>query len=259
MRSSLTVAAAQTIPVRGDVDANVERHLRLVELAAREKTQLLLFPELSLTGYELELGPELAFTETDARLAPLAEAARSHSMVVVAGAPVRLESRLHIGAFVISTDGTASVYTKQHLGAFPESAVVDGVVPPREDAFFDPGTRNSLVRLGDTLAAIAVCADANRSSHPQAAAERGARVYLASMFVIPSELERDTANLASHAARHAMAVVFANYGGPSGGLASGGRSAIWSETGELLVQLDRAGEGVAVARSDASGWRAKKL
>jgi NAD+ synthase (glutamine-hydrolysing) len=56
-----------------------------------------------------------------------------------------------------------------------------------------------------------------------------------------------------------MAVAFANYGGPSGGLASGGRSAVWSETGELLAQLEASGGGVAVAIESHAGWRAKAI
>lgn len=84
---------------------------------------------------------------------------------------------------------------------------------------------------------MAVCADTSRPSHPQAAADRGARTYFTSMFVIPTELERDTANLRTYAVRHSMAVAFANYGGQSGGLASGGGSTIWSERGEPVAQL----------------------
>ena len=47
------LAAAQTVPVRGDVEANLAQHVRLVRVAAEEKAQVLVFPELSLTGYEL--------------------------------------------------------------------------------------------------------------------------------------------------------------------------------------------------------------
>jgi NAD+ synthase (glutamine-hydrolysing) len=54
-------------------------------------------------------------------------------------------------------------------------------------------------------------------------------------------------------------VVFANYGGPSGGLASGGRSAIWSETGELLARLEPTGAGVVVATGTDAGWRARAI
>ena len=50
----LTIGAAQPEPSRGDVAENLERHVRLVRLAAKHEVQTLVFPELSLTGYELD-------------------------------------------------------------------------------------------------------------------------------------------------------------------------------------------------------------
>ena len=253
------IAAAQTVPVRGDVAANVERHLQLVRVAAQEQAEVLVFPELSLTGYEMDLAAGLAFSPTDPRLAPLVEAASSHSMTLVAGAPVRLESRLHIAAFIISPDRTVGLYTKHRLGAFTADASCDGVVPPAEATVFQPGTLNPLVRLAGNTAAVAVCADIGQASHPRQAAERGARTYLASMFVIPSEFEQESARLETYAVQHSMTVAFANYGGPSGGLRSAGRSAIWSGTGELLVRLEAVGAGVAVAVETPAGWRGRAI
>lgn len=257
MTRSRSVAVAQTVPARGDVEANVGQHLRLARLAAAERPQVLVFPELSLTGYEIGLARGLAFSREDARLAPLVEAARASSMTLVVGAPVGAGALLHIGAFIIGPDGAVGLYTKQRMGAFSEAAGCDGVVPPAEATVFHPGELNPLVRLAGGAAAVAVCADTGRPAHPREAAERGATAYLASMFVIPSEFERETAGLRAYAARHSMAVAFANYGGPSGGLASAGRSAIWSETGELLAQLAPTGAGVAFAAEGDSGWRAK--
>jgi predicted amidohydrolase len=254
-----SLAVAQTLPVRGDVAANLEQHLTLARVAAGEQAQVLVFPELSLTGYELDLADELAFSEHDARLDPLVDAAVSHAMTLVVGAPVRLGERLHLGAFLLAPDRSIDVYTKHHLGAFPASANPGGNVPPPEASVFAAGDRNPLVALGGGTAAVAVCADTGRPSHPQAAAERGARTYLASTFVIPSDLANDARNLATYAARHGMAVAFANFGGPSGGLPAAGRSAIWSERGERLVQLEARGAGVAVAREGEVGWRAKAL
>ncbi len=251
-----SIAAAQTVPVRGEIDANLERHLQLVDVAADEGTQVLVFPELSLTGYELDLGGSLAFSETDPRLDPLVDAASSRAMTLVVGAPVTMAGGLHIGALIISPNREVSVYTKHHLGAFSNSAAVDGIVPPAERTFFEPGDSNPLVRLGDQLAAVAVCADTGRPSHPQRAADRGAKIYLASMFVIPSEFEAETANLKASATQHSMTVVFANYGGPSGGLASAGRSSIWSERGVLLARLGPTGAGVVIATEECDGWRA---
>jgi predicted amidohydrolase len=257
VRRVRAIAAAQTIPVRGDVAANVADHLRLIHAAAEEQAEVLVFPELSLTGYELDLANALAFSERDRRLGPLVEAASSYRMTLVVGAPTRTGARLYIGAFILSPDTAVRLYTKHHLGAFPASASSDGIVPPAEDTVFHAGTRNPLVRFGDHRAAVAVCADTSRPSHPQAARDRGVTTYLASTFIIPSDLERDTARLRSYAVRHSMAVARANYGGPSGGLPSGGGSAIWSEKGDLLTQLEGTGAGVVVAIETDDGWCAK--
>jgi predicted amidohydrolase len=254
-----SLAAAQTVPKRGDVDANVEEHLRLAHAAAQEGARVLVFPELSLTGYELDLADRLAFSEPDARLVPLIELASSCSMTLVVGAPARIAARLHIGAFMISPDRSVELYTKHHLGAFPTDASPDGVVPPAEATVFQPGDQSPLVRFDGHTAAIAVCADTGRPSHAAAAAERGASTFLASMFFTPAELEGESARLRSYAVRHSMAVVLANHGGPSGGLAAAGGSAIWSEQGELLVQLEGSGSGVAVAIEGRAGWRARAV
>lgn len=253
------MAVAQTVPVRGDVTANLAAHVRLVELASRVQPDVLVFPELSLTGYELDLAASLAFTIRDSRLAPLIDVARASKITLIVGAPVRREERLHIGAFIISPTAEVSLYTKHHLGAFSPSAQCDGTVPPAEATVFQPGDLDPLIRFDAHTAAVAICADTGRPSHPRAAAHRGATTYLASMFVIPSEFDRETAGLQRYSKQHMMAVAFANFGAPSGGLASAGRSSIWSPRGECLVELPAAGAGVAVAIESAGGWQAERI
>ncbi len=254
-----SIAVAQTCPFRGDVTANLREHVRLTALAVAEGAEVVVFPELSLTGYEIGLANELAFSERDARLAHLVDAAASGSITIVAGAPVRLNGRLHIAALILRPDRTSTVYTKHHLGAFGESARVDGVVPPAEATVFEPGDRNPLVRFGNSTAAVAVCADIGRPSHPQNAAGLGANVYLASMFVIPSDFDGDSAKMRRYAAQYSMAVALANFGSATGGLAAAGRSSIWSQRGELLAQLPSTGAGIAVARETPEGWQAKTV
>jgi predicted amidohydrolase len=259
MKRGRSLAAAQTLPKRGDVDANLAEHLHLARVAAEEGAQLLVFPELSLTGYELDLAEKLAFAPDDPRLEPLAGAAASLGLTLVAGAPVRVEGRLHLGAFVVAPDRSIALYTKHHLGAFPASANPGGAVPPAEASVFAPGARNPLVPLGEHTAAVAICADIGRPAHAQHAAERGADTYLASMFVIPADLASDVGKLSSYAARHGMAVVLANFGGPTGGLPSAGSSAVWSPAGEAVAQLGPVGAGVVIAHEGAGGWRGKAI
>jgi predicted amidohydrolase len=254
-----SLAAAQTIPKRGDVEANLEGHIRLIQATAEGDARLLVFPELSLTGYELDLANDLAFSEHDPRLTPLTQLASSYNMTLIVGAPVRIGAQLCIGAFILYADGSVDLYTKQRLGAFPLDANPAGKVPPAEATVFQPGDRNPLVQFAGNTAAVAVCADIGRPAHAKEAADRGARNYLASMFVIPADLEQETTRLGEYAMKHSMAVVFANFGGPSGGLPSGGSSAILSERGKRLVQLPATGPGVAIAIEDETGWHTKQI
>lgn len=261
MPRSRSIAVAQTCPVRGDVPANLDEHIRLAGLAAAEGAQVVVFPELSLTGYELDVAEELAFSEDDPRLAPLLDLATAHGTILVVGAPVRVGLLLHIGAFVLGPDRTTRLYTKRRLGAFPPDAACDsiaGTVPPAEATVFRPGEHDPLIGFGDSTAAIAVCADVGDPGHPQRAADRGADAYLASMFVIPSDYDGDVAKLSRYARQHRMLTALANFGGPSGGLRSAGRSAIRSETGELLVRLDADGSGVAVV-TETEGYRTRAV
>ena len=256
MAPARSIAVAQTCPVAGDVQANLDEHVRLARLAAAEGAQLVVYPELSLTGYELGLANGLAFAENDPRLASLLDVAALYSLMLIAGAPLRIGSRLHIGAFILAPERTVEIYTKHYLGAFAPSASCDGVIPPAEATVFHAGDRNPLVRFGGgSIAAVAVCADIGRAAHPQQAADRGAQIYLASMFVIPSDFAGDVAKLQRYAAQHSMMVALANFGSPSGGLAAAGRSAIWSERGEVLIQRGPAGAGIAVVSEDEQGRR----
>jgi predicted amidohydrolase len=256
MTRSRSIAVAQTCPVAGDVQANLDEHVRLTLLAATEGARVVVFPELSLTGYELTLAGELAFSESDHRLSPLLDVAASHAMTLVVGAPVRMGPAVYIGAFIVSPDGTIGLYTMHRLGAFSPSASrdsCDGNLPSAENTVFQPGDRNPLIHLGGHVAAVAVCADIGSPTHAEQAAKRGADTYLASMFVIPSEFDGEFAKLSRYAVKHRMMTALANFGSPSGGLRSAGRSSIWSETGELLVQLESNDAGVAVVMESEHG------
>jgi len=82
--TELTVGLAQIDCRLGDLDGNVERHLEWIERARAGGVDLLLFPELSLTGYRLlHLTPRVALRGAgEPRLARLAEAAGTMSVVL---------------------------------------------------------------------------------------------------------------------------------------------------------------------------------
>ena len=61
----LNIGLAQMYPKLGDVPANLDTHLDYIERAANQGVDLLIFPELSMTGYQVQdLVPEVAIRST---------------------------------------------------------------------------------------------------------------------------------------------------------------------------------------------------
>lgn len=255
MLGELSIAVGQVWATRGDVDANVAQHLRMVSAAAACGVQLLVFPELSLTGYELDLAERLAFSPGDSRLSPLCDAACNAAMDLIVGAPIRMDDRLHLGAFLIRPDGDVAIYTKRGLGAFGPEVNPGGPIPPPEAEVFVPGDRNPSIVVGGSTAAVGICAETLGPDHAASAARGGANIYAACHFGIPLDTGFRLRVLKGHAIRYGMAVAFANHGGPTGGLQAGGLSSIWSEDGTCVARLG-SGLQLAVSHRAANGeWK----
>jgi predicted amidohydrolase len=244
--STLTIAAAQTISIAGDLSANITRHGCFIEIAAQQGVELLVFPELSLTGYEGEVAAALAIDPQDAVLQPLRDLARALGITAVVGMPIRLEdgASVLIGAVVLGADGSLGVYSKQHLHS-------------GEELVFAPGVGGSTLNIGGEVIALAVCADFSHASHAAAAADQGAGLYAAGVLLSEKGYAADTAILQGYARQHSMAVLMANHGGLTGGWQSAGRSGIWSEDGSLVVAAPGAGDLLVIAERHEGGWQGR--
>lgn len=241
--SSLRIAAAQSVSAPGDIAANVATHCTFIAQASACNVDVVVFPELSLCGYELSLLGACALRPDDEVLAPIRELATSKAISVIVGAPILSPSnRLHIGAITFYPNGKSSIYCKQHLH-------------PGEDRYASAGDSPCApYPVGDEAIAIAICADTAHEIHPQTAAAAGASLYLASVLVSDAGYVTDAGNLARYAERYRMATLMANHGGPTGAYVSAGKSAFWSEQGRLIVAAPGAGQYLVIAAKSSKGW-----
>ena len=234
-------AIAQPVVAKGDIAANVARHVTLAEVAAREGARLVLFPELALTGYEPALVAGLAVAAGDPRLAPLGAAAARLGIVLVTGAPLKTAGLSRIAALSFLPNGTVQVYTKQYLH-------------PGEETAFAVGDGGAGLAFDGAHIALAVCAEIAHPEHAAAAARSGADLYAASVLISENGYAHDAALLRGYAREHRMPVAMANHGGPTGGWASAGRSALWDEDGNVVIAAQGAGECLLVAHRRAGRW-----
>lgn len=243
MKDRLVIAAAQLASIPGDLEANLARHERFVLAAADRGARLIVFPELSLSGYEPSLAKECVLGLDDERLHPLRELAAAREIAVVAGAPFRApDGGLHIGAILIEPGKNVAGYAKQHLHG-------------NEKDFFVPGHLDLLFTIPGASVALAVCADTSHPEHAESAARRGATLYAAGVLWTEKGYGSDAALLQDYARRHSMAVLMANHAAPSGGWVPAGRSAVWAENGSLVAAAPGDGELLVLAEREEGGWR----
>lgn len=243
----MILSAAQTIPKRGNITENLNDHYRLTKLAAAHGSQVIVFPELSITGYEREEAANLSFTPNDQKLNTLKALAMEEKILIIAGAPVKLETGLCIGSFVLFPDGKTALYTKQFLHGGEEQFFLSG---------FD---HNPAINLQNERISLAICADITNPLHPANAAKANCTIYIASLFYTPNGIPEGHRLLSEFAKNYAITVLMANYGGDSWGMASGGQSACWSDTGEMLANLDSSGEGLVILEKENGIWGGKTV
>ena len=237
-------AVAQSIAIRDDVHHNVGRHVRFITAAAEHGAQMILFPELSLTGYHHDFTLNDAIAADDKRLDPLRAVVEQQKIVAIAGMPVALSDGLGIGALVIAPGDVSSVYAKEYLHEGEEVAFV-------------PGSGGPLVLVDREVVGLAICADMTHPEHACAAADSGATVYAASCFITEAGYAADTELLRRYAVEHQMLVLMANYGEPTPDYSCAGKSAVWSAQGTLLACAPETGEWLCVVDRLEGEWVGK--
>lgn len=167
----LRVALAQLAPRLGAVDENLGRHHELLAEARDEGADLVVFPELGLTGYLLQdLNAEVAMRRDDARIVELARAADGLSCVV-SFVEESDDHRLFIAAALLEGGTVRHVHRKVFL---PTYGLFD------ERRFFAPGSmiRSAASdRLGLRLG-ISICEDFWHLATPQLLALDGAQLLI---------------------------------------------------------------------------------
>jgi len=248
----MRLALAQIDTVVGDLDGNRDRILARLEEARGGGADLVLFPELAVTGYppeDLLLRP--GFLKAAARtLEEIAAATRGIAALV--GTP-HLDRDL-FNACAVCVDGEVkAIYRKQFL---PNYGVFD------EDRYFQPGRGLVLLRCGDTLVGPTVCEDIWQPGPPASdLALAGAHVVAnisASPFHVGKGAEREEM-LATRARDNSCWIVLVNAVGAQDELIFDGQSLVLDESGEVVVRGPAFEEALLLVDVDATTAVARRL
>ena len=169
MGTLLKVGLAQIDCRLGQVEANLERHLELVERARGEGVELLVFPELSLTGYRLlHLTGRVAQPVDSPAVRRLAEAAGDLSLVVGL-VEEDAQGVLYNSAVLIRDGAVGHVHRKLYLPTY-------GIF--QEGRFFGPGKKLALADSGSRHLGILICEDLWHPHLARSLATAGAKLLI---------------------------------------------------------------------------------
>ncbi|HWQ84602.1 MAG TPA: nitrilase-related carbon-nitrogen hydrolase [Anaerolineales bacterium] len=248
----LTLALAQINTRLGDVPANLEKHLQLASEARASGADLLVFPELSLTGYVLQdLATAVAHrpNSDDPIFRPLLEASREIDLVVgfVDEDP---RNRFFIASAYLSGGKVVHVHHKLYMATY---GLFD------EGRFFAWGDSVQAFDTRFGRLGILICEDFWHASPPYLLWLDGAELLLFTSASpgrgLSKEPVLDSARWVEHlnqayASMFTCFVAHANRVGYEDGLNFWGGSTLFDPSGELLVQGKYHEEGVVLADVD---------
>ena len=235
----MRIAVAQTRPVKGVIEANIVHHKRLIALAVEEGAQVLVFPELSITGYEPELAKELATPpdDPDGRFDDFQLISNGSKITLGIGAPVQGENGILIGMMLFEPNKPRQVYNKRYLHA-------------DELPYFMAGEEQLFLNEGQDKIALSICYELSVPEHAAYAHEQGAQFYVSSVAKSAAGVAKAIETLRGTAFDYGMAVLFSNCVGHCDNFDCGGGTAVISREGQLLAQLNDTDEGVLILDTD---------
>ena len=220
MREPLTIAVAQPVCRPGDVAANAAAHTDAIRAAS---ARLVVFPELSLTGYVLDAA---AIAPDDIRLVPIVDACHETGSVALVGAPVtEAPGEDHIGMLAVDGTGARVAYRKMWLGS-------------NETRRFSRGSDPAVLELDGWRLGLAVCKDAGVPQHWADTAALGIDAYVAGSVKAPDEAALQDERARRVATEQGIWVAVASGAGSNGGGydPAAGRSGIWAADGSVVAQ-----------------------
>jgi predicted amidohydrolase len=229
----MKICVAQTRPVKGDIQQNIATHKKLLALAASNGANSIIFPELSLTGYEPRLSKELATNPDDPRFDVLQKISDTAQLMIGVGVPIKKNDGICIGMVIFQPQKARQLYSKKYIH-------------PDEEAYFISGENPGDTPVNNTGIALAICYELSVPEHSENAFKSGAKIYIASVAKIAVGVEKAIKTLSNIAANYSMTVLMSNCIGECDGEECGGKTSIWNKNGSLAGQLNDTNEGILI-------------
>ncbi len=224
----MKIAAAQIDCVLGDVSANVQKMRDVAGRAQKAGAELVVFPEMSDTGYAMSVIREQAKPWSEGAVPALQETARELSIAIISGVSEREGEVIYNAQVVIDSSGAiVAKYRKTHLFAPP---------PIEEDKCFSPGQELVSVALRPLQLGLTICYDLRFPEiYRSLALDQQANVFVISAAWPFPRLDHQRILATARAIENQSYVVLANRVGRDEGVPFCGSSVVLDPYGVIVA------------------------
>jgi NAD+ synthase (glutamine-hydrolysing) len=241
---TLRIGLCQINTTVGDIEGNTKKILESIEKGRRMAADILVFPELAVTGYppeDLLLMPKFI----EANLKATRRIARATSSLTAVVGFVEKREDIFNAAALLHHGKLVDVYCKSFL---PNYGVFD------EDRYFQPGKENFIFTLRSTPIGLSICEDLWYPGNPvrTQALQGGAELIInisASPYHAGKAVFREKM-IATRASDNAAIVAFCNLVGGQDELVFDGGSLLFDQRGELIIRAKQFEEDLVLADLD---------
>jgi predicted amidohydrolase len=234
----MKICIAQTKPIKGDIESNIVGHKKFIDMAVDHTADVIIFPELSLTGYEPTLARTLAILPEDKRLDVFQKISDDHKITIGVGMPTLHTEGICISMILFQPKRDRMLYSKKYLH-------------PDEEDYFVHGHNFPVLRISDNRLALAICYEISVTQHAEEAFTHGAEIYVASVAKFIHGIDGAGKRLSEIAKKYNSMVLMANCIGQSDGSICAGKSSAWNKDGKRMAELNGEQEGIIIVDMDS--------
>ena len=230
----MKICIAQCQSAQGNIEKSISNHIKLIHCAIEKQADLIVFPELSITGYEPTLAKDLATSVEDKRFDIFQRTSNENNISIGIGMPTLGQNGIHISTIVFQPQTTERfVYSKQRLH--------DDELP-----YFTSANQQPNLVIAEHKIALGICYETLQKERFIQAQKNHADVFIASVAKAEKNTKKAYIHFPSMAKEYNLPILMANSIGFCDNFLSNGNSSIWNAQGELIGQLNTEQRGIIV-------------
>ena len=240
----MKIALAQIKSVSGNISENIKRHILFIKKAIDFKTDIIVFPELSITNYEPTLAKKLATTKNDQRFVIFQQLANENNIIICIGVPIKIEDGITISMLLFQPKKEVLNYAKQllHKDELP---------------YFIKGKEQVYITFKNQKIAFAICYESMQEEHFINACNRNTSIYIASVAKTEEGIQKGMIHYKSLSEKHQKDVLMVNGIGKSDGFINAEQSVVF-KNGKQIAKLEKAKEGLLIFDTNSNDAQTHK-